>query len=89
MFPNSGYKSMRGHLLSRGFKVQGSRVREAMRRTDPEGTVVRALQLRVTHRRVYSVKQPLSLWHMGGHHKLRSGRVRKTDVLSIRPFHKF
>ena len=70
VFPNSGYKSMRGHLLSRGFKVQESRVREAMRRTDPEGTLVRALQLRVTHRREYSVKQPLSLWHMDGHHKL-------------------
>ena len=70
VFPNSGYKTMRGHLLSRGLKVQESRVREAMRRTDPEGTVVRALQLRVTHRRVYSVKQPLSLWHMDGNHKL-------------------
>ena len=42
-FSNSGYKSMRGHLLSRGYKVQENRIREAMRRTDPEGTVVRAL----------------------------------------------
>ena len=41
-----------------------------MRRTDPEGIIVRALQLRVTHRRVYNVKQPLSLWHMDGNHKL-------------------
>ena len=69
-FPNCGYKTMRGHLLSQGVKIQESRVREAMRRSDPEGTVVRALQLRVTHRRVYSVKAPLSLWHMDGNHKL-------------------
>ena len=69
-FPNSGYKSLRGHLLSRGYKVQENRIREAMRRTDPEGTVVRALQIRVTHRRSYNVRAPLSLWHMDGNHKL-------------------
>ena len=69
-FPNSGYKSMRGHLLSRGHKIQEIRVRESMRRCDPEGTVVRALQIRVTHRRSYNVRAPLSLWHMDGNHKL-------------------
>ena len=69
-FPNSGYKSMRGHLLSRGYKVQENRIREAMRRIDPEGTVVRALQIRVTHRRSYNVRAPMSLWHMDGNHKL-------------------
>ena len=58
-FPNSGYKSMRGHLLSRGHKLQEHRVRESMRRADPEGTVVRALQIRVTHRRSYNVRAPL------------------------------
>lgn len=39
-FPNSGYKAMRGHLLSKGHKVQEDRIREAMRRTDPEGTML-------------------------------------------------
>lgn len=39
-FPNSGYKSMRGHLLSRGHKVQESRIRLAMRRVDPQGNSV-------------------------------------------------
>ena len=68
-FPNSGYKSLRGHLLARGLKVQERRLSEAMRRTDPGGIIVRALQLRVTHRRV-NVKQPLSLWQMDGNHKL-------------------
>ena len=56
-FPNSGYKSMRGHL--------------AMRRADPEETIVIALQIRVTHRRSYNVRAPLALWHMDGNHKLR------------------
>lgn len=69
-FPNSGYKAMRGHLALRGIKIQERRVRETMRRTDPEGTVIRGLQLRVTHRRSYNVRAPLSLWHMDGHHKL-------------------
>ena len=70
-FPNSGYKSMLGHLLSKGLKVQEYRVREAMRRADREGTIVRALQIRVTHRRSYNVRAPLALWHMDGNHKLR------------------
>lgn len=35
-FPNCGYKSMRGHLLCKGNKVQEERIREAMRRVDPE-----------------------------------------------------
>ena len=70
-FKNCGYKSMRGHLLARGLKVQEHRVRQSMRRTDPEGTVIRALQLKVTHRRVYNVRGPLSLWHIDGNHKLR------------------
>ena len=69
-FPNCGYKSMRGHLLSKGLKIQEDRVRVAMRRLDPEGVLLRALQIRVTHRRTYNVKAPLSLWHMDGHHKL-------------------
>lgn len=69
-FPNSGYRSMKGHLLSRGLKVQEHRIRKAMRRIDPEGVIVRMLQLRITHRRSYNVRAPLSLWHMDGNHKL-------------------
>ena len=70
-FPNSGYKSMGVHLLARGVKVQDSRFREAMRRTDSEGTAVRAMELWATHRREYNiVKEPLSLWYMDGNHKV-------------------
>ena len=70
-FKNCGYKAMQGHLLARGFKLQEERVRQSMRRTDPEGTFVRALQLKVTHRRVYNVQGPLALWHIDGNHKLK------------------
>lgn len=69
-FPNCGYKMMRGHLLSKGIKGQEYRVRESMRRVDPDGVVIRALQLKVTHRRAYNVRGPLALWHMDGNHKL-------------------
>ena len=58
-------------LLSRGHKLQEHRVRESMRRADPEGTAVRAIQIRVTHRHSYNVRAPLALWHIDGNHKLR------------------
>ena len=41
-FPNCGYKSMQGHLLCKGHKVQEERIREAMRRVDPEGILCNA-----------------------------------------------
>ena len=69
-YPNTGYKKMRGYLLAKGFVIQERRVREAMRRVDPEGVIVRCLQSRVILRRKYSVPGPLSLWHMDGNHKL-------------------
>ncbi|KXJ07147.1 hypothetical protein AC249_AIPGENE20281 [Exaiptasia diaphana] len=37
-FPNYGYKTMQGHLLSQAHKVQENRIREAMRRVDPKVT---------------------------------------------------
>ena len=68
MFPMCGSKQMAGHLLSRGFRVQQSRIRESQRRIDPEGGVMR--RLTVTQRRHYSVRAPLSLYHIDGNHKL-------------------
>ena len=59
-FPLCGYKQMSGHLLSRGIRVQQHRIRESMRRVDPEGTLAR--RLHVTHRRCYSVPAPRPLW---------------------------
>ena len=67
-FPLCGNKQMIGHLTSLGFRVQQIRVRESMRRVDPEGTIARRLS--TINRRVYSVPSPLSLWHIDGNHKL-------------------
>ena len=70
MGPETGYKRMTGFLRSRGVVVQQSRIREAMRKVNPEGTMLRALRLHVTHRRSYQVSSPLALWHIDGNHKL-------------------
>ena len=53
-----------------------------MRRADPEGTVVRALQIRVTHRRSYNVRAPMLLWHMDFNHKLIRYGQQKIDYLA-------
>ena len=63
-----GNRQMQGHLLSRGYRVQQQRVREAQRRVDPEGSLMR--RLRVVNRQQYQVPTPLSLWHIDGNHKL-------------------
>ena len=67
-FPMCGNRQMQGHLLSRGFRVQQLRIREAQRRVDPEGSLMR--RLRAVNRRRYQVPAPLSLWHIDGNHKL-------------------
>ena len=63
-FPATGYKHMTGFLRSREVVAQQSRIREAMRRVNPEGTMLRALRLHVTHRISYQVSSPLALWHI-------------------------
>ncbi len=70
IFPNTGYKRLSSYLRSRGIHIQQKRVRQAMRRVDPEGTILRALEMNVIKRRVYSVPSPLALWHIDGNHKL-------------------
>ena len=62
-FPNTGYKRMNGFLSQRGYTVQQHRVRESMRRVDPEGVLLRGLEMRV-------VAGPQCLWHIDGNHKL-------------------
>ena len=61
---------MTGFLKTRGIIVQQDRIREAMRRVNPEGTMMRALRLHVTHRRSYEVPCLLARWHIDGNHKL-------------------
>ena len=67
-FPMCGSKQMKGHLTSRGIRVQQNRVRESLRRIDPDGTVAR--QLQAINRRCYKVAAPRSLYHIDGNHKL-------------------
>ena len=69
-FPNCGYKRMTGLLLNAGHRIQQTRIRERMRRVNPEGVLLRALELRTVRRRRYQVRGPLALWHIDRHHKL-------------------
>lgn len=69
-FPNCGYKRMTGLLLNTGHRIQQRRIRECMRRVNPEGVLLRALELRAVRRRRYQVRGPLALWHVDGNHKL-------------------
>lgn len=59
---------MKGHLLSRGYRLQQHRIRESIRRVDPRGSMLCRLQ--VTNRQVYCVPSPRSLYHIDGNHKL-------------------
>ena len=65
---NWGNRQMYGHLISQGVRVPFHRVREAQRRIDPQGSVMR--RLRSLSRRCYSVPGPQHLWHIDGNHKL-------------------
>ena len=68
LFPNSGYRLVRGHLLSQGYRIPQVRIRDSLQRVDPEGTAIRwAVTI---ERRRYKVRSPLSLWHLDGNHKL-------------------
>lgn len=67
-FPMCGSQQMKGHLISRGHRIQQYRIRESLRRVDPVGTALRRLS--IMNRRQYSVPRPLSLFHVDGHHKL-------------------
>ena len=50
--------------------MQEYRVRESMRKFDPEGVILRMLQSFPIVRRKYKVVGPLSLWHHDDNHKL-------------------
>ena len=66
--PGCGSKMMEGHLRAQGITVQQIRIRESLRRTDPEGTATRFYAN--IRRRTYDVTVPQSLWHIDGNHKL-------------------
>lgn len=68
IFLNRENRQMEGQLLARGFRIQRHCIREAQRRIDPEGSVLRRLD--ALQRWVYKVAAPLSLWHIDGNLKL-------------------
>ncbi len=68
LFPRSGEKTVSGKLKSQGHLLQRERVRESLRRIDPDG--VRERCQNVLHRRKYSVLSSNALWHLDGYHKL-------------------
>ena len=67
-FPTCGKVQMQGHLFAQRYRVQQVRVRESLRRIDPEGCIIR--RLNVINRRQYRVPGPRTLWHIDGNHKL-------------------
>ena len=67
-FSGWGNRHVYGSLVSRGIRVPFHRVREAQRRVDPEGSIMRRLN-RVQRRR-YAVESPRHLWHIDSNHKL-------------------
>ena len=68
-FPETGYKRMTGFLKVRGFVLQQNRIRQAMRRVNPERVCSRALRLHCINSRSYHIASPLALWHIDGNHK--------------------
>ncbi len=67
-FPNCGYRLMYGHLVTRGYRITQTCIRETLRRVDPDGVAVRWAT--AIERRKYKVMSPLSLWYCDGNHKL-------------------
>ena len=69
-FPNCGIRMLKGFLIVRGMRLQWERVRSSLWRIDPEGILLRTMQLNLVKRRHYSVPSPLSLRHLDGNHKI-------------------
>lgn len=62
--PDVGESMAAGLLRARGYRVVRSRIRNALRSSDPLSAALR-WPGGITRRRVYSVARPNSLWHIG------------------------
>lgn len=71
--PRTGCRMVDGVFRSNGCIIQRIRIRESMRRVNPNGARTRLA--RALHRRTYNVTSPNSLWHMDGNHKLVRWRL--------------
>ncbi|XP_031172966.1 uncharacterized protein LOC116062437 [Sander lucioperca] len=68
--PTAGYRMVKGRLRSIGINVQRRRVAASLHRVDSVGILSRLAGLGCIIRRTYSVRGPLSLWHVDTNHKL-------------------
>ncbi|KAL2102046.1 hypothetical protein ACEWY4_003807 [Coilia grayii] len=68
--PTSGYRMVKGRLRSLGIHVPWRRVAASLHRVDSVGILSRLSGLGCILRRTYSVRGPLSLWHVDTNHKL-------------------
>jgi hypothetical protein len=66
--PQAGYWYVVGYLCSFGLWIQLWHILKSLCWIDPVGCVLQ--QQQITRQRKYYVKQPNSLWHLDGHHKL-------------------
>ncbi|CAL9691876.1 unnamed protein product [Knipowitschia caucasica] len=68
--PTAGYRMVKGRLMSQGICVQWRRITASMHRVDSIGILSRLMGMGCIVRRTYSVRGPLSLWHVDTNHKL-------------------
>ncbi|KAG7455518.1 hypothetical protein MATL_G00257570 [Megalops atlanticus] len=68
--PTAGYQMVKGRLKSMGIHVQWRRVTASMHQVDSLGILSRLTGLGCIVRRTYSVRGPLSVWHVDTNHKL-------------------
>ena len=68
--PTTGYRMVKGRLRSMGIHIQWRRVAASLHRVDSMGILSRLSGLGCILRRTYSVRAPLSLWHVDTNHKL-------------------
>lgn len=72
-YPHCGQVLLRSMLEAQGIIVQRDRLRESVKRVDPEHSNSRWRQ--EISRRTYNVPGPNSLWHIDGHHSLVRWRL--------------
>ncbi|KAI7810971.1 hypothetical protein IRJ41_008787 [Triplophysa rosa] len=68
--PSAGYRMVKGRLQSMGIHIQWRRVAASLHEVDSIGVLSRMYGLGCVVRRTYSVRGPLSLWHVDTNHKL-------------------
>ncbi|KAI9534203.1 hypothetical protein NQZ68_016922, partial [Dissostichus eleginoides] len=69
-----GPESVRAQLQAQLMWIQRRRVRDSMKRINPEAAALRAMSQRL-HRRAYRLAGPNSLWLLDGNHKLIRLRI--------------